>query len=108
MEHTIHPLKKEKDVLFEIYDRDNKLVSSVITDEEGYGEVTLPYGKYSIRQKNSMDGYEIVDEKEVIIDGSKEEILYTLNDYEIEVPNANIDFKESVRLACLKVLEESF
>ena len=101
-------MKKEKDVLFEIYDRDDKLVSSITTNEEGYGETVLPFGKYVVRQKNSMDGYEFVDEKEVVVDGSKEEILYTLNDYEIEVPNAHIDFRESVRLACLKVLEESF
>ncbi len=101
-------MKKEKGVLFEIYDRDEKLVGSITTNEDGYGEVVLPFGKYTVRQKNSMDGYEFVDEKEVIVDGFKEEILYTLNDYEIEVPNANIDFKETVRLICLKVLEESF
>ena len=101
-------MRKEKDVLFEIYDRDDKLVNSIITNEEGYGEATLPYGKYVVRQKSSMDGYDFVSDKEVIVDGSEEEILYTLNDYEIEVPNASIDFRESVRLVCLKVLEESF
>ncbi len=99
-------MKKEKDVTFEIYDKDNKLVKKVVTDEEGTGEVVLPFGVYKVKQINTKEGYEMVDEQEVIIDGSKNEILLSLNDYEIEVPNASIDIKESINLICLNVFEK--
>ena len=96
-------MKPEKNVSFEIYDKDNTLIDTITTDENGVCSCILPFGTYRIKQINTLDGYEIVGEKTVTINGDKD-IVLTLNDYEIEVPNASIDLK----LACQMLLVKYF
>lgn len=96
-------MKKEPNVSFEIYDKDDYLVDTITTNNEGTSSIILPFGNYKVKQINSLDGYEIVGEKNITIDGDKD-IVLTLNDYEIEVPNAAVDLKN----ACQMLLEEFF
>lgn len=85
-------MKKEVGISFDIFDKDNNLVDTITTDENGYCEIVLPYGTYKVSQKNTTSNYQMVDDKEITIDENSEaEILIELNDVEIEVPNASIE-----------------
>lgn len=75
-------------VKFALYDINNRLVGEYITDENGYIEITLDFGKYYLKEIESLDGYvlnnqrydfEITEQYQVI------EIVVT-NSREIEVP----------------------
>ena len=44
-------LKKEDNIIFEIYNKDDILVKEVKTNEEGEVEFELPYGTYTVKIK---------------------------------------------------------
>ena len=48
----------EPNVRFGIYDRNNKLIKTLTTDEEGKITFNLPYGHYTLKQLNTPSGYE--------------------------------------------------
>lgn len=78
-------LTSESGITFEIYDRDNKLIDSITTDEDGYATVTLPYGSYTFKQINTTEGYYKVDDFKVTIDKYDERPIYKLlSDSEIK------------------------
>ena len=45
---------------FAIYDINGNLISEEITNEEGKIHLSLPYGKYTLKQLTSPDGYELM------------------------------------------------
>ncbi len=72
-------LTPEEDVTFNIYLKSNmELISTKVTDEDGYFYETLPYGTYIIRQMNSKVGYEIAKDIEIKID--KEDVKKVISD----------------------------
>ena len=75
----------EEDVIFDIYVNDD-LYQSITTDKKGYASIELPFGDYIVKQRTGIDGYKIVDDFKVNIDGSKDIYSYTLNDSKIDVP----------------------
>ena len=84
-------LKREKDVLFEVYDKDNNMVYSGKTDESGQLDFILPYGTYTVKQITTMDNYQKVDDFQIVInDESEENIEFELIDLKVEVPNAYV------------------
>lgn len=90
-------MKKEKDVSFDIFDENNNLVFSGITDQDGIISVVLPYGKYVLKQRNTTEGYNsAADYYFEINDESNHAIDIVLYDFKIEVPNANISFLDYV------------
>lgn len=78
----------EKNIDFEIYDKDNNLVKTVSTDDNGEIKTTLPYGTYTIIQKNSTNGYQKINPFNIIVDKDDEETI-ELKDYKIPVPNTS-------------------
>ena len=76
----------EPDVEFEIYNSSNELIDTLKTDKDGYIKTTLYYGKYTIKQKNTIEGYEKVGSFEIDVNNDNEEI-FELKDYKIKVPN---------------------
>ncbi len=49
---------KLSNIEFDIYDNNNKIVNSVITNENGYGKVNnLSPGKYYMKEKTKLDNY---------------------------------------------------
>ena len=80
----------EEGVIFDIYDEEENLYDSIITDDEGYVSIELPYGKYIIKQINSIEGYQKVEDFIVDIDGSLETYTYELNDKVIPKIEENI------------------
>ena len=43
-------LKPEENINFNIYDEEDNLVKTIITDKDGKASITLQYGKYIIKQ----------------------------------------------------------
>ena len=72
----------EKDAIFDIYDSNNNLVDSIITNDEGYGVITLGYGSYVVKQSKGLDGYTLSDEYvERIVDESSIHFNELINNY---------------------------
>ncbi len=59
---------KEEGIKFNIYDIDGNLIKEEVTNIDGEIIVELPYGKYIIKQVSTLDGIDIVDNKEITID----------------------------------------
>ena len=91
----------EANASFEIYNKEGKLIKTVITDENGQIEIELPYGEYTIKQTTTITGYEIVKPFNIKISSNKEQI-FKLTDYKIKVPNTGTN--ESSIIDLIKVL----
>lgn len=73
----------EAQAVFEIYDSKNNLKETITTDTNGVAQTSLlPYGAYRIHQTKTTDGYEMVPDKWVTIDGSKTTYKVESNDPE--------------------------
>lgn len=73
-------LKPEVGIEFEVYNNKNELITTVITDNDGYTKFNLVYGTYTIKQKNTTFGHEKVkDFKIEITNDSPEIIKYSLS-----------------------------
>ena len=95
----------EEKALFEVYDTNNKLVNTIITDGNGYAFVTLGYGRYDIKQISGLNEYTLSDDfSEKIVDESsvhyKELYNYYIESHEevkgeyveiVPVPDTKVD-----------------
>lgn len=73
----------EAQAVFEVYDSKNNLKETITTDDKGIAQTSmLPYGAYRIHQTKTTDGYEMVPDKWVTIDGSKATYQIESNDPE--------------------------
>lgn len=76
----------EEGIVFDIYDSENGLYTIINTDDNGYGSVLLPYGDYLVIQKNTKDGYKMIEDFNLTINEESDEVItYKLNDEKIEV-----------------------
>lgn len=77
-----------KGVKIGIYDLENKLLYSNITDENGYIELELEYGSYYFKEIETIEGYSLNDEK-VYFDVRDNNVVIekSLINKKIEVPN---------------------
>lgn len=71
-------LVSENNIRFDIYNSDNIFIDYVITDDDGYANIILPYGKYIFKQVNSTPGYYKVDDFTVNIDSFDKRPIYKL------------------------------
>ena len=77
--------KREKDITFLIYDNNNNLYTSITTTETGPDILTLPYGKYTMKQQNTTYGYKMINDIEINIDNQNNTIIkYNLLDERIK------------------------
>ena len=84
----------EENISFQVFNNQNKLIDTLLTDNSGKASIKLPFGHYHFIQLNSSRGYEKIDPFEIIVDNSTEEEL-ELRDMKIAVPNTHISrFKE--------------
>ncbi len=69
-------LKAEANVQFDFYLKSNmQLYESKTTDENGKLTVTLPYGIYVVKQITAPPGYEKVQDFEIIVDETSDDII---------------------------------
>ena len=102
-EYEKNEMKKEKDIVFIIYDKDGNNIFTGATNEDGIIEVMLPYGNYSLEQVNTTEGYEKVDKYNFTINEDNS-VSYdiVLNDYKIEVPNASMSLIKSLSILLME------
>ncbi len=80
----------EANISFNIFDSKHQLVKTIITDDNGYAEIQLPIGTYSIEQLTTTEGYEKIEPFTFTI---KDEttLTYELKNYLINVPNTHTE-----------------
>ena len=80
--------KPEPNIQFNIYNSKEEFIKTITTNKQGNAETTLPYGKYTIKQLTTTEGYEFSDPIIIDVKDDKEETI-NLSDLKIEVPNTN-------------------
>ena len=83
-----------KGVQIGIYDLNDNLIYSYLTDDLGNIELTLEYGSYYFKELATIDGYKLSDERiyfSVSTDGEEIELSLVNEFEEIEVPNTQKD-----------------
>ena len=75
-------LYDEPNITFLVY-KNNELINKITTNEIGEATIILPYGKYTIKQENTKEGYLKVNDFEITVDGKNKELKYELVDEEI-------------------------
>ncbi len=68
----------EENIQFDIFDKDNNLVTSITTDSDGYASTYLVYGTYTVKQVNSTPGYYKIDNFKVTIDREDDRPIFKL------------------------------
>ena len=86
---------KEPNIEFNVYDKNNNLVKTIKTNNEGEAEIILPYGNYTIKQLTTTEGYEFSNPINIKVENEEEE-TYTLKDYKINVPNTKLSLKDFI------------
>ena len=79
-------LQAEPNITFEIYNSKNELIDTKTTNENGEIELTLVYGTYSIKQINTTEGYEKIEDYLIEVKDQEDETIEFM-DYKVEVPN---------------------
>lgn len=90
-------LEPEENITFEFYNKNNEKVAEVKTDSDGYASLSLPYGKYTGRQKNTSKDHEKVEDFSITVDENSPEVI------KLAFSNAPI----KARLKVVKVDEET-
>ena len=74
-------LNAESDIKFEIYKEDNTLFKTIVTDENGYASINLPYGTWKFHQANVKTGYQKIYDFYITVnnDTKKEQYYNILN-----------------------------
>ena len=74
----------EEGAVFELYDYNNNLVDSYVTNNKGYINMKLGYGHYMIVQVSGKEGYKLADTIEDYIDDENSIHYYELSDNYID------------------------
>ncbi len=69
----------EEKVQFGVYDSNNQCVTILTTDKNGRASVTLPYGKYTLKQLTSKDFYDFVEEENIVVEDTNDQEFYLKN-----------------------------
>ena len=80
----------EENTEFIIYDKNNKEVRKIKTNEKGIATTNLPYGTYTVSQLSTKEGFEKVNDFTIIVNNSEKETI-ELKDLKIPVPNTHIE-----------------
>lgn len=98
----------EPNVSFDIYLKSsNKKVTRITTNEKGYAEAVLPYGKYIVKQVSSTLNHEKIEDFEITINENTEEPYYHLISNaevkaKLKVVKIDADSKEVIKMSGIK------
>ena len=78
-------------VKFALYDINNQLIGEYVTDENGYIEIELDYGKYYLKEVETLDGYIISNQRLDFGIAEQDQVveITATNNREIEVPKTD-------------------
>lgn len=94
---TENGLENEANIAFEIYNHENTLIKTIITNELGNVNIELPYGNYTIKQITTQPGYEMIEPFSVNLNSNKEKVFNLIN-YKIKVPDTGIKSKSIIEI----------
>ncbi len=101
-------LEAEGGITFDIYLKNtNTYYQSITTNEKGHAYISLPYGSYIFKQKNSTNNYEKVKDFEITIDeNTKSLVEKTLYDVPIKaklkVIKIDLETNEIIKISGIK------
>lgn len=75
----------EENAVFDVYDMNDNLVDSIVTDSNGYTGITLGYGEYTVKQVSGLEGYTLSEDYTERILDEETEYLRILDNFFIEV-----------------------
>ena len=96
-------LQPEKNIQFNIIDKNNEIIKTIQTDEKGKASITLPYGSYKISQINTTAGYNKVEDFYINIEDEENETI-ELNDMIIPIPNTHTETNQNILFIIIKLL----
>lgn len=79
----------EKNITFEVYDSKGNLYQRITTDKNGKASIDLPFGKYTIKQVNTTEGYYKVSDMLVEVNEDALRQEYELVD--LKIPDAHAE-----------------
>lgn len=85
----------ESGIGFDIINSKGEVIDTIVTDSNGYASIILPFGKYRIKQRNTTSGYKMVEDIDINIEDSEDQMI-ELYDYKIKVPDTHIDSNFSI------------
>lgn len=105
--NTTGELIPESGISFEIYDKDNILINTITTDNNGYTSIVLPYGVYTFKQINTTENYYKVEDFTITISEYDERPIYKLlSDSQItakvRIIKKDMDTKENIKNSNIK------
>ena len=86
---TTNNFKPEPNISFNIYNYNNELIKTIVTNEQGIAEINLPYGNYHLTQLTTTEGYQKIEPIIFTIDQHEQIIETNLKNYKIAVPNTS-------------------
>ena len=98
----------EANITFNIYEKtSNKLYQGVTTNLKGVLEVELPYGVYVVKQQNTTQGYELVDDFEIEINEESPDLIEMtienkLKRYNLKVIKTDLETGEKILKSGIK------
>lgn len=81
-------LKAEPNISFDIINSNYEKIKTITTNDLGIANITLPYGTYTLKQINTTEGYNKIEDITITIDNTENEVI-ELKDLRIEVPNTS-------------------
>lgn len=102
-------LTPEVNIEFGIYNSDNKLIETVVTDSDGHTSVNLVYGKYTIKQHTTSFGHEMIDDMVIYVNENSPSIIkYSLTNAPInaklKLVKIDSESKERIELSGIKFM----
>lgn len=76
----------EAGIIFEVYDKQGRFIDSKKTDANGQVKFSLAFGTYTIKQKNTTDGYYFAED--IIVDVNSENLLQEFDLVDLKIPDA--------------------
>lgn len=97
----------EPGISFEIYGKDNILIDTITTDNDGYTSIILPYGVYTFKQINTTENYYKVEDFTItILEYDERPIYKLLSDSQItakvRIIKKDMDTKENIKNSNIK------
>ncbi len=92
---------KEAGITFQIFNVNGKLVKEVTTDYNGEATFILPYGTYTVKQKNSKYNYYKVEDFTIVVEENGKQQFFTKYNYEklgrLTLEKIDSDTKEKIK-----------
>lgn len=105
--NTTGELTPEIGIIFEVYDKNNNLIETLITDRDGHTNITLPYGTYTFKQITTTENYYKVEDFNITISEYNEKPIYKLLSNseitaKVKIIKKDFDTKENIINSSIK------